>query len=135
MVHAMVQTLFRFTPWFRPCSRFFGLTRTSNVVFADTVHAMVQKFKVGLNQYKKLIRSRQVLASAADRKAFILGAVQAADLRKAASRKGQSLVSQVDVPEARRTLQAVSDPTRKGALRFVFSGDCCPVHDQEVAGS
>ncbi len=56
----MVQTLFRFTPWFRPCSRLLGLTRTSNVVFADTVHAMVEKFKVGLNQYEKLIRSRQV---------------------------------------------------------------------------
>ena len=76
-----------------------------------------------------------LLASAADRGAFILGAVQAADLRKAASRKGQSLVAQVDVPEARRTLQAVSDPARKGALRFVFSGDCCPVHDQEVSGA
>jgi hypothetical protein len=76
-----------------------------------------------------------LLASAADRKAFILGAVQAADLRKAASRKGQSLVAQVDVVEARRTLQAVSDPARRGALRSVFSGDCCPVHDQEVAGA
>ena len=31
-----------------------------------------------------------LLASVADRKAFILGAVQAADLRKAASRKGQT---------------------------------------------
>ena len=50
--------------------------------------------------------------------------MQAADLRKAAGRKGQSLLAQVDVLEARRILQAVSDPARRGALRSVFAGDC-----------
>jgi hypothetical protein len=65
-----------------------------------------------------------LLSSAADRKAFILGAVQAADLRRAAARRGQSLLAQVDVQEARRVLKAVSDPARRGALRSVFTGDC-----------
>ena len=61
---------------------------------------------------------------AAVRKAFLLQAAQLADLRKAAARKGQSLVMNVDVQEARRILRAVPDAARRGALRSVFAGDC-----------
>ncbi len=64
---------------------------------------------------------------AAVRRAFLLQAVQLADLRKAAARKGQSLVMNVDVLEARRILQAVPDAASRGAcgpslLETVWSG-------------
>ena len=67
---------------------------------------------------------RPLEAGAAARTSFLLQAVQAADLCKAAAREGQGHITSVDVQEARRVLQAVSDPAKQAALRSVFAGDC-----------
>ena len=70
---------------------------------------------------------------AAVRRAFLLQPVQVADLRKAAARKGQNLVMQVDMREARRILQAGPDAARRGPLRCWRL--CGQVYDQALAGA
>ena len=60
-----------------------------------------------------------LLASAMVRRRYLLKAVQKADLRSASARRGQADIMSVDVELARRTLKAVADPARKGALRSV----------------
>ena len=68
---------------------------------------------------------RQPLQAApADRKSFILEAVERADLLKAATRKGQGDISRVDVGEARRLLRCLPKAGLQEALRSVFAGDC-----------
>jgi hypothetical protein len=82
--------------------------------------------EAGLEEWSingRLLR-RPLESGPAARKEFLLYAVQIADLRAAAKRKGQEDIMKVDVDLARSLLQDLPAGGPREALRSVFVGDC-----------